>query len=306
MPVEAEQIEAARAFTRAFTREVELLDEGLHASRFSLTESRVLYELAYRRDATASELARELGLDAGYLSRILKRFEAETLVARSPSDQDGRQSRIVLTGAGHAAFAPLDAASREAWASRLESLRAEGRRELVGAMASVARLLGGSRQPGEITLRPHRIGDLGAVAQRQGIVYAREYGWDGTYEALAAEILAGFVRQQDPARERGWIAERDGTMLGSCFLMRASDETAKLRLLYVEPEARGTGLGARLVDECIAAARAAGYGTLTLWTNDCLVAARRIYERAGFALTGEEPHRSFGHDLVGQTWSLTL
>lgn len=299
-------VEAARRFTRAFTRETELLNESLHGSSFGLTESRILYELAHRTDATAVSLSRELGIDPGYLSRTLKRFADGGLLKRSAAPNDGRRQQLALTREGRDAFAPLDRASREAWERRLAGLTDGERSEVTAAMGRIERLLALSAEAGPVEVRPYRVGDLGAVAQRQGLLYAREYGWDATYEALVAEILAAFVRSHDPVSERAWIAERHGTMLGSCFLMRASETVAKLRLLYVEPEARGMGLGASLVRTCIDAARGAGYETLTLWTNDCLIAARAIYQRAGFVLVAEDKHHSFGQNLVGQTWSLDL
>lgn len=301
-------IEASRHFTRFYTREVRLLDEAFLDSRFSLTEGRVLYELAARGETGATELGRELGLDRGYLSRMLKAFEETGLLTRRTSPSDARQQSIVLTQAGRDALAPLDRLSREQWAGRLGGLDAGRRARLIQAMETVETLLGGggSAESRDIMLRPHGVGDLGWVARRQGQLYAQEYGWDASFEALVAEILVDFVREHDPARERGWIAERGDDILGSTYCVRQSDEVAKLRLLYVEPAARGTGLGSRLVGECIAFARDKGYRKLTLWTNDCLDAARHIYVKAGFELVGEENHHSFGHDLVGQYWELGL
>lgn len=300
-------IDAARRFTRFYTRETELLDEGFLQSRFSLTEGRVLYELAARGETGAAELGRDLGLDRGYLSRMLKRFEADGLLQRQASASDGRQSVLSLTSAGRDAFAPLDALSREQWAQRLAKLSPDDRRQLIAAMETIEKLLGDTpMERGEIVLRHHQTGDLGWVARRQGLLYAQEYGFDASFEALVAEILVEFVRTRDPARERGWIAERGDDTLGSVYCVRQSDEVAKLRLLYVEATARGTGLGARLVTECIAFARAAGYRRLVLWTNDCLDAARAIYVKAGFELVEEERHHSFGVDLVGQNWVLKL
>jgi DNA-binding MarR family transcriptional regulator/GNAT superfamily N-acetyltransferase len=302
-----EQIADVRAFTRFYTRQIGLLEERLHKSAFSLTEARVLYELAHRNGLTASDLGRDLGLDAGYLSRLLKKFEGRGLVTRAPSAADARQSVLSITAAGRKAFEPLDRASREEVAGLLGRLSAEHREAVVAAMQKVQRLLGQNRDPSTpYILRPLQVGDIGWIIHRQGVLYAREYGWDESYEALAAEILAGFVKSFDPKHENAWIADREGEVVGSVFLMRKSAEVAKLRLLYVEPSARGLGLGRRLVDECIGFARAKGYKTLTLWTNDVLVSARRIYQAAGFQLTGEERHHSFGKDLVGQTWDLAL
>jgi len=302
-------IEVIRGFNRFYTRQLGLLNDGYQGSRFTLTEVRVLYELASRDGCTATEIAQELCLDLGYLSRLLGKFERLRFLIRKRSAVDARQYILRLSKAGQAAFAPLDRAARAQVAAMIAELGTEHRRQLLTSMQGIQRLI----QPppirteaGSYTLRPFRIGDLGWIAHRQGILYAEEYGWDGSYEALVAEILAGFVKSFDPANENGWIAERAGLVVGSVFLVRASDRLAKLRLLYVEPSARGLGLGRRLVHECVAFARAKGYRTLTLWTNDVLVSARRIYETAGFTLTKEERHHSFGKDLVGQTWDLAL
>jgi len=302
-----DQIEQVRRFNRFYTRHIGLLSEGLLESEFSLTEARVLYELAHRSPIIAADLGRDLGLDAGYLSRLLKRFSSRGLIARTGSEGDRRQAMLSLTDAGRAAFAPLNSASAAQVASMLSGLPASEREQLVQAMQVVERLMGTAPEP-EVPyiLRPHRTGDIGWIAHRQGLLYAQEYGWDETFEALVAEIAAAFVRNFDPDWERCWIAERDAEVVGSVFLVRHSDEVAKLRLLYVEPSARGLGIGGRLVDECIAFAKAKGYRTLTLWTNDILVAARRIYQSAGFRLVKEETHHSFGQDLVGQTWDLDL
>lgn len=302
-----QRIAAVRRFNRFYTQRIGVLKEGLLESPFSLAQSRVLYELAHRRSATASALAKELGLDPGYLSRILRGFETEGLIVRTPSETDARQSSIALTDAGRAAFAPLDRASREEIAGLLERLPGPQQRRLVEAMRTIETLLGdppAARPP--YLLRPHRVGDIGWVVHRQGVLYAEEYGWDETFEALVAEVGAAFIRNFDPKRERCWIAEQDGAVVGSVFLVRKTDEIAKLRLLYVEPCARGAGIGQRLVEECLRFAKSVGYRRITLWTNSVLVAARRIYETAGFELVGSEPHRSFGHDLVGETWERHL
>ncbi|HWL71491.1 MAG TPA: bifunctional helix-turn-helix transcriptional regulator/GNAT family N-acetyltransferase [Geminicoccus sp.] len=302
--VDQDQVAAVRGFNRFYTRQIGLLDEGLHQSKFSLTECRVLYELAQHDGQSAAGLGRELGLDAGYLSRILKRFEAQGLISRTPAPGDARQAVLRLTPQGRAAYRPLDRASQQEVAAMLARLPRSERRRLVEAMTTVHRVLAGIRA--EVVLREHRPGDIGWIIHRQARLYAEEYGWDATYEALAAEIAGAFVRSLDPDRERCWIAEQAGEIVGSVFLMRQTDAVAQLRLLYVEPRARGSGLGRHLVATCIACARAMGYRVLTLWTNDCLVAARRIYEEAGFRLVREEPHHSFGKDLVGQTWELAL
>ncbi|ANN61728.1 MarR family transcriptional regulator [Mesorhizobium sp. SEMIA 3007] len=300
-------IDAVRAFNRFYTRQIGLLDEGLLQSAFSLTEARVLYELAHRDGLTATDLGRDLGLDAGYVSRLLKKFERDDLISRSTLVSDARQSSIALTPAGRNAFAPLNKGSHDQVAALLDRLPASEQDRLVKSMRTVQALLDESAEPKiPYLLRPLQIGDIGWITRRQGLLYAQDYGWDETYEALVAEILAAFVKSFDPKWERSWIAERDGEVVGSVFVVRKSPEVAKLRLLYVEPSARGLGIGARLVDECIAFARAKGYKTLTLWTNDILGSARRIYQAAGFKLIDEERHHSFGKDLVGQTWDLDL
>jgi DNA-binding MarR family transcriptional regulator/GNAT superfamily N-acetyltransferase len=302
-----ETIETIRAFNRFYTRQIGLLDEGLLKSPFTLTECRVLYELAHRTNPTAAQIGGSLALDAGYLSRILAKFERRKLVRRTQSKQDVRAAHLNLTAAGKKAFAPIEAAAREHIDGLLKPLDARDVGAVTAAMGVVQRVLGGSAS----TREPYRLremvpGDLGWVVHRQAVLYTREYGWDHTYEALVAEILGEFVKNYDEARERSWIAEREGQIIGSVFLMRKNDDVAKLRLLYVEPSARGLGLGRRLVDECIRFARAKGYKKLTLWTNDVLVAARKIYQAAGFQLVKEEPHHSFGKDLTGQTWDLDL
>ncbi|TCT13690.1 MarR family transcriptional regulator with acetyltransferase activity [Tepidamorphus gemmatus] len=304
---EPDPVPAVRRFTRFYTRRIGLLNGSLLDSPFTLSEARVLFEIANRDRVSASDLTSDLGLDPGYLSRMLKRFESRGLVDRRPSADDGRRRDLRLTAAGQAAFARLDEGSRRQVAEILSSLNAIDRRRLVEALETVEFLLGGGAAISEpYILRPHRPGDMGHIVSRHGALYAREYGWDETFEALVAEIVASFIRNFDPKRERCWIAERGGAILGSIFLIRESDEVARLRLLYVEPAARGLGLGRRLVAECLAFARSCGYRRVTLWTNDILHAARRIYQAEGFRLVREEPHHSFGKDLVGQYWELEL
>jgi DNA-binding MarR family transcriptional regulator/N-acetylglutamate synthase-like GNAT family acetyltransferase len=296
-----------RHFNRFWTRQIGVLREGYLESPFSLTEVRVLYELAHREETTASELGEELGLDAGYLSRILRGFENQGLIHRRPSEADARRRLLQLTGRGREAFAPLDARSRSEIGAMLGGMSIAGQERLVGAMRTIEGLLGVRPEPVvPYLLRPHRPGDMGWVVHRHGVLYAREYGWDERFEALVAEIVAKFIQQYDPKAERCWIAERDGEVVGCVFLVRESEEIARLRLLLVEPEARGLGIGSRLVEECIRFARGVGYRKITLWTNDVLNSARRIYEAMGFQLVDEKPHHSFGHDLVGQTWDLML
>jgi DNA-binding MarR family transcriptional regulator/GNAT superfamily N-acetyltransferase len=301
------RVAAVRRFNRFYTKKIGLLHEGYLASTFSLTEGRVLYELAHRETATAGELSRELGLDAGYLSRILRGFDKRGFLDRSRSATDGRQSHLVLTPAGHDAFAPLHTRSRDEIGAILGSLSAADQDRLVNAMHTIEDLLGARPEPkAPYMLRPHQPGDMGWVIQRHGVLYAQEYGFDETFEALVAEIAARFVRRFDPKRERCWMAEKDGEIVGSVFLVSHSKTVAQLRLLIVEPRARGLGIGARLVSECEQFARQVGYRKITLWTNSILVAARAIYQAAGYRLVDEEKHTSFGQDLVGETWELTL
>jgi DNA-binding MarR family transcriptional regulator/GNAT superfamily N-acetyltransferase len=306
-PHASDPVAAVRQFTRFYTNRLGVLRESLLGSPFSLTEARVLYELAKRSEPTARDLVADLGLDAGYLSRILKRFERAGLLERQRSASDGRRALLALTAAGRAGFARLDEASRREVQGVLSGLSDGERARLVEAMRTVERLLGAPAGPGlPYTLRPHRPGDMGFIVHRHGALYAQEYGWDETFEALVAEIAAGFIKDFDPKRERCWIAEKEGEIVGSVLLVRQSDEVAKLRLLYVEPKARGLGIGRRFVEECIRFARAAGYRRLTLWTNDVLHAARSIYGKAGFTLVRSEPHHSFGQDLVGEFWEMEL
>src|SRR5215210_7885105 len=296
-----------RRFNRFWTRRIGVLREGYLESPFSLTEVRVLFELAHREETSASELGGELGLDAGYLSRLLRGFEKDDLIHKRPSKADGRRSLLRLTERGRKTFAPLDARSRRDIGAMLGSLSVAEQERLVGAMRTIEGLLGARSEPeGPYLLRPPASGDLGWVVHRHGVLYAGEYGWDERFEALVAEIVAKFIQEYDPKLERCWIVERDGENVGSVFLVKQSGEIAKLRLLLVEPHARGLGIGSRLVEECIRFARQAGYRKITLWTNDVLYAARCIYQGAGFRLVHEEPHHSFGHDLVGQTWELEL
>jgi DNA-binding MarR family transcriptional regulator/GNAT superfamily N-acetyltransferase len=305
---ELEQTTAAvRRFNRFYTRRIGVLEEGHLRSPFSLAEARVLYELAHRNAPAASDLARELELDPGYLSRIVRRLERRGLIDRRAAEDDGRRTLLTLTPRGRDTFATLDARASEHVAGMLGHLTPSDRRRLAGAMRAIEHLLGEHPEPTPpYLLRPPQPGDLGWVVHRHGVLYAHEYGWNQEFEALVARIVADFVAHYDPKRERCWIAERDGEIVGSVFLVKQAKTIAKLRLLYVEPEARGLGIGSRLVRECIRFARQAGYRKITLWTNSVLLAARRIYERAGFRLVHEEPHHSFGHDLVSETWELVL
>jgi DNA-binding MarR family transcriptional regulator/GNAT superfamily N-acetyltransferase len=302
-----DQIAAVRAFNRFYTSKLGVLDQQLLKSPFSLSEARVLYELAHREDPAAKEIGVELGLDAGYLSRIVQKFCEDGLITRKPLPSDRRQYRLGLTAKGRQAFAKLERSSHDDVADMLAALpRGDGPR-LIAAMAMIERLLGASGVSAPpATLRGPRPGDMGWVVQSHGAFYASEYGFDSSFEALVAEIAAKFLTSFDASRERCWIADIDGAQVGSVFLVRHSDEVAKLRLLLVDPAGRGQRLGRRLVAECIAFAQACGYRKITLWTQSILVAARSIYQDAGFVLVATEPHRSFGQSLVGETWEREL
>jgi DNA-binding MarR family transcriptional regulator len=301
----ATRIADVRRFSRFYTRRIGALQEGLSQSRFSLSEARVLYELANRHGPTASEIGAALELDPGYLSRILQRFERDGLLQRTQSDVDRRQSTLTLTAAGRAAFAPLEAAAREDVRALLAPLPDPTQEELVQCMSRIEALLSKPRSAAW-TMRGPQPGDIGWVVERHGALYAAEYGFDSRFEALVAGVAGAFLGRYDPACERCWIAERDGIRLGSVFLVRQSEEAAKLRLLLVEPAARGLGIGRQLVATCIAFARECGYRRIGLWTNDVLVAARGIYQAAGFRLVGSTPHCDFGPPMVGEDWELDL
>ncbi|HEX6979891.1 MAG TPA: helix-turn-helix domain-containing GNAT family N-acetyltransferase [Alphaproteobacteria bacterium] len=302
-----QRVAAVRRFNRFYTQKIGVLNEGLLNSPFSLTEARVLYELAHRERPTASELVRDLGLDAGYVSRILRGFEKRGLIERTRSKTDGRQSHLALTRKGQDAFAPLNVRSRNEIGAMLGRLSQSDQIRLVNAMHVIEELLDAKPEAkAPYLLRPHQPGDMGWVIHRHGVLYAQEYGWDERFEALVAEIAAEFIKNYDAKKERCWIAEKDGEIVGSVFLVKKSQTVAKLRLLLVEPKARGLGIGKRLVDECIRFARQTGYRKITLWTNSILHTARRIYERAGFRLVESAPHCSFGHELIGETWELKL
>jgi DNA-binding MarR family transcriptional regulator/GNAT superfamily N-acetyltransferase len=304
-----DRIGAVRRFNRFFTRQIGVLREGLLHSPYSLTEARIIYEIAHRDVVTAADLGRELGLDAGYLSRMVSRLEQRGLLDRLPSESDGRQRLLRLTPAGEQAFTLLDQRARDEVAEMLHNLSEEEQQRLLTSMQTIESVFdqGESFKFAEpFFLRSHESGDMGWVTHRHGVLYRQEYGWDERFEALVAQVVSDFINNFNPARERCWIAEMGGEIVGSVFVVQASETVAKLRLLLVEPKARGLGLGSRLVEECIRFARRNGYKKMTLWTNSVLVAARRIYERAGFKLVAQEPHNSFGHDLVGETWELGL
>jgi DNA-binding MarR family transcriptional regulator/GNAT superfamily N-acetyltransferase len=302
-----DQIAAVRAFNRFYTRKLGVLDQHVMKSPFSLSEARVLYELAHREKLAAKEIGIELGLDPGYLSRIIQNFDENGLVTRKPLPADRRQYRLSLTAKGRQAFARLDRSSHDDVADMLAALPGGDGQRLIEAMAMIQRLLGASR----VSLRPAilrepRPGDMGWVVQSHGSLYASEYGFDSSFEGLVADIAAKYLASFDASRERCWIADIDGAQVGSVFLVRHSDDVAKLRLLLVDPAGRGQGLGTRLVAECIAFAQACGYRKITLWTQSILLAARKIYQDAGFVLVATEPHRSFGQDLIGETWEREL
>ncbi len=296
-----------RRFNRFYTQRIGVLQDGLLRSPFSLTEARVLYELAGGEPRSAAQLGKELGLDAGYLSRILRGFERRGLIRKDPAPNDRRLGLLSLTPQGLAAFGPLDARSHDQIGAMLQELSAGQQGRLVAAARTIERLLDPKPEnPAVYLLRPHRPGDMGWITQRHGALYAQEYGWDIRFEGLVAEIVAAFIRTFDARRECCWIAEKDGENVGSVLLVKHSEAEAKLRLLLVEPQARGLGIGARLVQECLRFARQVGYRKVTLWTNNVLVAARRIYEASGFRLVESLPHQSFGQELVGETWELDL
>jgi DNA-binding MarR family transcriptional regulator/GNAT superfamily N-acetyltransferase len=296
--------EAVRAFNRFYTRRIGVVREGFLQSRFSLTEARVLYELAQADGVTATQIGNDLDLDAGYLSRMLRGFEQDGLLARVASSSDRRQSLLALTDVGRAAFAPLDERSRQEIGAMLSALPEPAQEALVDGMQTIARLL--SDQPPAWTIRSPELGDIGWVIERHGALYAQEYGFNCKFEALVARVAGAFLGEHDPARERGWIAERNGVRLGSVFLVRETDDIGKLRLLLVEPSARGLGVGKKLVADCIEFARRAGYRRMTLWTNDILLAARGIYRAAGFRHVASQPHSDFGPPMVGEEWMLEL
>ena len=304
-------VRAVRSFNRFYTRQIGVLQEGLLSSPFSLTEVRVLYELAHGKNRTASALGEDLGLDAGYLSRILKGFEKRGLLSKSASKTDGRQVLLSLTKRGQKVLSPLEERSNTQVGAMLSDLAEEDRTGLVEAMRAVRELLNNRRAEtsGEkplFSLRQHRPGDMGWVVHRHGLLYSKEYGYDERFEALVAQIVAEFIEHYDAKRERCWIAERDREILGCVFLVKKTETVAKLRLLLVEPRARGLGLGKRLVTECVGFAQEAGYRKIVLWTQSELDAARHIYAQAGFRIVGKEAHKSFGKQLVAETWELTF
>jgi DNA-binding MarR family transcriptional regulator/N-acetylglutamate synthase-like GNAT family acetyltransferase len=296
-----------RQFNRFYTKQIGVLQEGLLKSDLSLTEVRVLYELAHRSDPTATIVADELGLDPGYLSRILRRFEKKRLIERQPSASDGRQSILRLTKPGHEVFGALNARADNQIREMLSTLPEDRKQRLVHAMNIIEEVLApSSDRDRSFILRMHQPGDMGWIVHRHGVLYATEYRWDERFEALVARVTADFIENFDPKQERCWVAEKNGEIVGCVFLVKKTERVAQLRLLLVEPAARGLGLGTRLVDECVRFARQAGYRKIFLWTNKVLTAAQHIYKTAGFHVTHEERHRLFGDEQIGQTWELEL
>lgn len=306
-PTIASDVAAMRRFNRFYTSRIGVFDDSLLSSPFSLTEVRVLYELAHRESPMAKDLVGDLGIDPGYLSRILLRFEKRRLVVRTSSIKDARQRPLALTALGARTFGALDARASEEVRGMLAQVSRTDRLRLTEAMQTIEALLGPAKPPAlPYVVRSQRPGDIGWVIQRHGELYAREYGWNERFEALVAKIACAFVENFDPRRERAFIAERDGENVGCVFLAEKSETVAQLRLLLVEPGARGLGIGKRLVSECEHFAREAGYGKIVLWTQSVLHAARHVYERAGYRLQSEESHHSFGADLVAQVWQKNL
>lgn len=303
------QVATVRRFNRFYTKQIGILHEGVLRSPFSLAETRVLYEIANGTDVSARELADELRLDPGYLSRILRRFQTSGLIRRQTSATDGRRSLLTLTDKGRRTFATLDARQDDDVAALLARASAAERQRLIASMHTIEALLGPPAKDAAepYVLRPHQPGDMGWITYRHGVLYSQEYGYDERFEALVAKIVGEFIEHFDPARERCWIAERKGEIVGSVFLVKKSATVAKLRLLYVESSARGLGIGARLVDECVRFARRARYRKITLWTQNELLAARHLYQKAGFQLVAQQAHKSFSRDdLVAETWELKL
>jgi len=304
------QVDAVRRFNRFYTRRIGVLQSSYLGSPFPLPQARVLYEIGHRGECTASELGGELDIDLGYLSRLIQGLKRQRLVQGEPARHDARHIRLTLTPKGRKAFAALDETSRRTTGEMLAPLARPARERLVSALQTVETVLEPRAANAELTLRPHRAGDMGWVVERHAVLYGEEYGWGALFEALVADIVAKFLRDFDPRREHCWIAERricdHAERVGSVFLVRESASTAKLRLLLIEPHVRGAGLGKRLVEECIAFARKAGYRKLVLWTHANLLAARAIYTRLGFRKVKSEPHRQFGVPVVGEYWELAL
>jgi DNA-binding MarR family transcriptional regulator/GNAT superfamily N-acetyltransferase len=303
-----QRISIIRNFNRLITRRIGALREGLLHSPYSLTESRIIFEIAQRENLTASDLTKELGLDAGYLSRVLNSLEQKEIIDKVRSEQDARQRILHLTSKGQKAFDLLNQRSHDEIAELLNELAERDQQRLINAMETIEDLLEGKglKFSEPFFLRQHEPGDMGSIVHKHGVIYAEEYGWDERFEALVSQIVADFINNYKPNKERCWIAEMDGEVVGSIFVVQDNETTAKLRLLLVDPKARGLGLGTNLVEECIRFAKRTGYKKLVLWTNSVLKDARHIYQKTGFKLIAEEKHHSFGHDLIGETWELQL
>lgn len=307
LQIDEARISDIRKFNRFYTRIIGVLREGLLHSPYSLTEARIIFEIAHKENLTATDLCRELGLDQGYLSRILTRLEKQDVLKKVKSEKDNRQRLLLLTPKGKNAFEQLDKRSSEEIADMLNGLKESDQLRLTNAMHTIEGILDkGFKYSEPFFLRPHQSGDMGWVTFRHGVLYSQEYEWTEEFEALVSQIVSDFIKNYNPKRERCWIAEMEGEPVGSVFLAQENDDTAKLRLLLVEPKARGLGLGSRLVEECIRFSRQCGYKRIVLWTNSVLLEARRIYERTGFKLIDQEEHHSFGHDLIGENWELEL
>ncbi|MFX1369027.1 MAG: GNAT family N-acetyltransferase [Promethearchaeota archaeon] len=302
-----EHIHNIRRFNRFYTKRIGLLNKGLLRTRFTLSQARVIFELAQKNQTTSSDIAKNLGMDPSYLSRILSAFQNEGLIERERSDIDSRQWMLKLTARGKEAFLELDGRASDEIRNMLECLSSEDQYRLLNAMSTIESVLEpNSDLASSFLIRPHRAGDIGWIIHRHGVIYTEEYGWNETFEALTAEILAKFIENSDMKRERIWIAERDGETVGSVMIVDAGDQVAQLRLLLVEPKARGMGIGRKLIEECIDFSRRNGYGKIKLWTQSNLHAARHLYLKYGFELVEEKPHRSFGHDLMAEIWELQL
>jgi DNA-binding MarR family transcriptional regulator/N-acetylglutamate synthase-like GNAT family acetyltransferase len=302
-----DRINAIRRFNRFITRQIGVLREGLLHTPYSPTEARIIFELANNETLTASELINDLGLDAGYLSRMITSLEGKGIVEKTRSKSDGRQRLLHLTSEGQSAFELLDKRSRDEVTDMLDDLEEKDQQRLFKAMQTIEDIFSeGLKYSQPYVLRPHEPGDMGWITHRHGVIYAEEYGWDEQFEALVAQIGSDFLRNYNPKKERCWIAEMEGEIVGSVFVTQDSEKVARLRLLLVEPKARGLGLGTRLVEECIRFSKRNGYEKLVLWTNSVLEAARHSYKKLGFELVEEEKHHSFGHDLVGETWEKSL
>lgn len=308
MPAAAQRVAAIRRFNRFYTRQIGVLRKTYLDSPYSLGEMRVLYEISHGDGPTASDIARHLDLDAGYLSRVLRNFEKRGLISRKTSEKDARQSHLALTARGKKMFAPMESRSERDVADMLGKLSGVDQARLVAAMGTIEALLDGEAQPSRAQplLRPPRAGDFGWIVSRHAELYGQEYGWGEPFEGLCAQIVADYANKNDPKCERCWIAELDGENVGCVMLVKDSDEVARIRLLLVDPKGRGLGLGRRLVDECIRFARAAGYKKITLWTHSVLTAARHVYEKAGFTLTSSEKRHTWGKDVVAEFWDLEL